>query len=104
MDYQPITSTREYSEALTKLQEDVPKFIGVAGLHTKTTVRLPKPLVDLIVKRGDMAYESVKRSLAKSLGQFCEIGDWSRGKEGPENKRQDYIQFKLIPERVEDEA
>ncbi len=100
-DYQIITNMTEYMDALAQFQRDIPQYIqNVGGLRTKVTVRLPKPLTDLVVRRGDVSYGFVSKKLTATLGQFCEIGEWFKGKD---EKGHDYIQFKLIPpERVRD--
>jgi hypothetical protein len=97
--YQVITFSAEYADALRQLQNDIPRYIDASGLPTKVTVVLPKPLVRLIIKYGDTSYETVKKSLTEALSQFCAIGEWSRGQD---DRKQDYIKFKLLPERVRD--
>lgn len=98
-EYLPVTSTSEYGQALIELQRDIPKYIKATGLQTEVTVRIPKPLVELIFKRGENAYNSVKKGLTNSLGQFCAIGHWSMGQD---ENGENYIHFKLLPERVRD--
>lgn len=96
--YTTITNTTEFADALKRLQNDIPRYMAASG-RRKATVSLPKPLVDLVEKRGNVSYELVKQSLNERLSQFCAIGEWERGKD---DRGDNYIHFKLIPERVRD--
>ena len=91
--YQPIASTREFGDALIAIQIDVVAWMKNSG--RKTSVRLPKPLVDSINSRGDIAYDTVQSRFKENLAQFCPIGNWQRGKD---EKGNDYIQFDLLPQ------
>jgi hypothetical protein len=89
--FQSITDTAEYQEALRKIQNDVPKFLGVSG-RNRATVRFPRTLTDVISKRGKTSYEVVQKKMATSMSQFGNIASWNRG----EDKSGEYIEFVLI--------
>jgi hypothetical protein len=90
--YQSITETKEFQEGIKKVQGDILLWIRFSG--RPTSVNLPRDLVDLINRRGDAAYESVKRTFTNRITPLCPVRNWERGKD--ENEV-DFIKFDIVP-------
>lgn len=94
-----ITNTRVYSDAINQIRTDAEAWFK--NSPHKTSMRLPSSLVSVIRRRKDSeaAYEDVKRGVATVLSDYCFVDKWVHGADDDGA----YIQFRISPERIQDE-